>query len=187
MMKVAVNDFVRRQIKGTGKTYSSTLTFEKIAAHAEVRMLLGFYRKGYRDGVRIVDSDPKLADQFFCPYVEVTPDTKLEATVVKRQEFEEPYIQIRALNGTPLKSRSVDLILYRHDVLLENNEHTTDSDWELISINAIPESVEELPMGPVTMMRNQLQSSGGTKAHYSSEEWANSIHFWQNYAALKSG
>ena len=46
-------------------------------------MLLGFYRKGYRDGVRIVDSDPKLADQFFCPYVEVTPDTKLEATVVK--------------------------------------------------------------------------------------------------------
>ena len=43
-MKVGVNDFVRRQIQGSGKTYSYTLTFEEIAAQAEKRMLLGFYR-----------------------------------------------------------------------------------------------------------------------------------------------
>ena len=37
-------------------------------------------------------------------------------------------------------------------------------------------------MGPVTMMRNQLQLKGGTKGFYKSEEWANAVYFWQNYA-----
>ena len=186
-MKVGVNDFVRRQIQGSGKTYSYTLTFEEIAAQAEKRMLLGFYREGYRDGVRIIDVDPELSSQFFCPYVKVTNETILEATVVKRQEFEESYIQIRALNGTPLKPSSVELILYRHDVLLENNEYTTNAEWELISINAIPDGVDDLPMGPVTMMRNQLKFPGGTDAIYSSQEWAKSVYFSQKYAAIKSG
>ena len=78
----------------------------------------------------------------------------------------------------------MEFILYRHDVLAENNEQTTDAEWELISIHAIPEGVEKLPMGPVTMMRNQLELPGGTKAHYSSEQWAESINFWQRYAAV---
>ncbi|HDY75120.1 MAG TPA: DUF3228 family protein, partial [Candidatus Marinimicrobia bacterium] len=64
------------------------------------------------------------------------------------------------------------------------NEHTTNCEWELISIHAIPEGVDTLPMGPVTMMRNQLEMPGGTKAHYTSEEWAESVRFWQQYAAI---
>ena len=36
-----------------------------------------------------------------------------------------------------------------------------------------------MPMGPTTMMRNQLQLKGGTKGFYSSEEWAKSVEFWQ--------
>ena len=39
-------------------------------------------------------------------------------------------------------------------------------------------------MGPVTMMRNQLELKGGTKANYSSNEWAEAVKFWQKYAAL---
>jgi hypothetical protein len=68
--------------------------------------------------------------------------------------------------------------------LAENDEQSTNADWELISIHAIPEGVGNLPMGPVTMMRNQLELKGGTKAHYSSEEWAEAVKFWQEYAAL---
>ena len=37
--KVGVNDFVRRQIEGSGKTYSKSLTFEEIAKHAEKQMI----------------------------------------------------------------------------------------------------------------------------------------------------
>jgi hypothetical protein len=39
-------------------------------------------------------------------------------------------------------------------------------------------------MGPITMMRNQLELEGGTKAFYSSEEWAESVRFWQEFASL---
>ena len=65
-----------------------------------------------------------------------------------------------------------------------NNENTTSADWELISINAIPKGLDKLPMGPVTMMRNQLNLVGGTKASYTKDEWAESVRFWQKYAAL---
>ena len=78
----------------------------------------------------------------------------------------------------------MDLILYRHDVLAETKEQTTDADWELISFQAIPEGIEDMPMGSVTMMRNQLQLNGGTKAYYKSERWAESVKFWQEYAVL---
>ena len=43
-----------------------------------------------------------------------------------------------------------------------------------------------MPMGPVTMMRNQLELSGGTKGHYESEEWAKSVYFWQQYVVLET-
>ena len=38
MEKVAVNQFVKRQVKGSGKTYSESLSFETIAADAEKQM-----------------------------------------------------------------------------------------------------------------------------------------------------
>ena len=34
------------------------------------------------------------------------------------------------------------------------------------------------------MMRNQLNLVGGTKAIYSTEEWAKSVLFWQKYVSL---
>ena len=83
-----------------------------------------------------------------------------------------------------IKAGNVELILYHHDILFENHENTTDAEWELISINAIPKGIESMPMGPITMMRNQLELIGGTKAKYSSDEWAESIQFWQKFAPI---
>ena len=179
---VAVNDFVRRQTSGTGKTYADDLTFEQIAEHAQEQYQAGKYRQGYRDGVVLVHVDPSLIHHFHCPFVKIDKNSELRVSVTERREGEEPYLQIRALNGNPLQAGSVDLILYRHDVLAENDEHDTDADWELISFHAVPEGIKNMPMGPVTMMRNQLELPGGTKALYSSEEWADSVRFWQRYA-----
>ena len=33
-------------------------------------------------------------------------------------------------------------------------------------------------------MRNQMELPGGTKGQYTSEDWAESVEFWQNYAVL---
>jgi len=183
--QVEVNDFVKRQIEGSGKTYSKSMTFDEIAKHAEEQMAIDVFSLGYREGVRVVDADDSIINNFICPFVLIKQDTILTSKLVKRQKHEEPYIQIRALNGELLKTSKVELILYSHDVLKEKNENTTDAEWELISINSIPEGVEKMPIGPVTMMRNQLNLDGGTKAYYSSNEWANSVRFYQQYAILE--
>ena len=104
----------------------------------------------------------------------------------QRRENENFYIQIRAKNGELLPAEKVELILYHHDVLSENDEQTTECEWELISFHALPKGVDFMPMGPVTMMRNQLELSGGTKGHYESEEWAKSVDFWQQYVVLET-
>ena len=181
---VAVNEFVRRQVKGSGKTYSSNLSFEEIALHAEERLSNNHFRQGYRDGVILVEVSPKLVHHFICPLVKIDENTKLITKRVKRRERENPYLRIRALNGTPLPAGKGELVLYRHDVLKENNEQSTTEEWELISINAIPEGIDKLPMGPITMMRNQMELPGGTKGQYTSKDWAESVGFWQNYAVL---
>ncbi|MBC8346538.1 MAG: DUF3228 family protein [Candidatus Marinimicrobia bacterium] len=187
MEKVAVTTFVKRQIKGSGKTYSESLSFDDIAEDAEVQMNRGKFEEGYRDGVRIVTGSLSFTSQFTCPFVKIDENTELISSVMQRQEGEDPYIQTRAKNGTLLKAGRVEYILYRHDVLAENDEQSTEAEWELISIHAIPEGIDKLPMGPVTMMRNQLELKGGTKAHYTSEEWAEAVRFWQKYAALDGG
>ena len=182
---VGVNSFVERQTKDSGKTYAKTLSFNDIADHASQQLAKGNYKNGYRDGVILVNVDKKFIEDFVCPIVKIDENTNLIAEQVKRRNEEEPYIRIRALNGKPLKTSNVDLILYRNDVLKETQENETNKKWELISFHAIPKEINELPMGPVTMMRNQLQLEGGTKGVYSSEQWAQSVNFWQKYCFLK--
>ncbi|MGY8763597.1 MAG: DUF3228 family protein [Fidelibacterota bacterium] len=184
-MKVAVSQFVRRQVKGSGKTYSKTMSFEAIAEHAEIQMENGHFSNGYRDGVRIVHCNISIIGEFFCPIIKLNENSELVSKLVRRRPEEDLYIQIRAIKGTPLKAEAVNLILYRNDVLSENDEQSTDAGWELISINAIPSGLKKMPMGPITMMRNQLELPGGTKAHYSSDEWAESVRFWQEVAGLE--
>jgi len=184
---VAVSDFVRRQVAGSGKTYAPHLSFEKVAQHAQERMEAGHFTEGYRPGVRIVRGSREFARHFVCPLVRVRETTKLVARVVRRRPEEEPYLQIRAVGSPPLPAQRVEFILYHHDVLAETGENSSDAEWELISVHAIPEGVERLPMNPVTMMRNQLQLPGGTAAHYSSEEWAEAVRFWQAYVAVEEG
>ena len=183
MKTVGINDFVRRQVKGTGKTYSS-LSFKEIADYAQEELNNKNFEPGYRDGVVIVKVRPEMVKKFYCPFTKIVSNTKLKAVVTKRQPVEENYIQLRALNGEPLDVGSAQIILYRSDVLAETNDQCTDKDWELIAFHAIPKFIDTMPMGPVTMMRNQLELSGGTKAHYSSEEWAESVNFWQKYVVL---
>lgn len=178
---VAINEFVRRQKPNSGKTYTS-LSFDELAQYAEEELLNKSYLNGYRDGVIIINVNKDLLKFFKCPFVKINEKTELKAEVAKRRSNEKHYIRIKAINGVELVPGKVELILYRNDVLKETNENTTDLAWELISFHAIPKGIKKMPMGPVTMMRNQLQLAGGTKGIYKSEEWAESIYFWQNYA-----
>jgi len=182
---VGVNSFVKRQTKDSGKTYSKKMSFKKIAEYANIQIQKGNYKKGYREGVILVSVEKSLINNFVSPIIKIDKNTKLIAEYTKRRENEESYIKISAINGKTVKTNNVDLILYRQDVLKETNENETNKEWELISFHAIPDKIKNLPMGPVTMMRNQLELTGGTKGTYSSQKWAESVNFWQKYCFKK--
>ncbi|MAX12599.1 MAG: hypothetical protein CMG11_00835 [Candidatus Marinimicrobia bacterium] len=187
METIGVSSFVREQIKKGGKSELFNISLEEVALAAEQKLNSGEFKNGYRDGVVIIEiADNQFCKNFVCPIVKIDQDTKLKCQLTKRRVKEKPYLQIKALNGNRLKTNLVEIILYRQDVLKETNENSTSSDWELIAFHAIPEGIDKLPMKPVTMMRNQLQLEGGTKAHYSSEEWAQAVNFWNKYALLSS-
>jgi len=82
MQKVAVNEFVRRQIKGSGKTYSPDLSFEEIVKHAAARMDAGNFKEGYRKGVRIVSGSKEIAEKFICPFAKINENTELVSNMV---------------------------------------------------------------------------------------------------------
>ena len=62
---VKVNEFVLRQVKGSGKTYTDTLTFKEIAIHAQEQYIKGNYKEGYRDGVILVNVDKSITKNLF--------------------------------------------------------------------------------------------------------------------------
>lgn len=60
-----------------------------------------------------------------------------------------------------------------------------DYDWGIVSIK--PQSVEyELPMNPITMMRNALgKEHGGSGVALEKEKYTKSVEFWSKYALIK--
>ena len=180
---VKPSEFVKRQIPGSGKTYSKILNFEEIAEIAQKKLNSGDFVEGYRDGVIIIEiHDVDICKKINCPIVKISDKTILKCVVSRRRAWEDSYLQIKAINEKNLSTGKIELILYRKDVLKESNEQATNMDWDLIAVHSIPKGIKKLPMKPETMMRNQLQLKGGTKGFYSSEEWAESVHFWQKYS-----
>ena len=63
---------------------------------------------------------------------------------------------------------------------------TRDSDapWGIVSIK--PQNVKhELPMAPITMMRNALgKEQGGSGVELKREEYLKSVTYWKNHASV---
>jgi len=173
MPTIGINAFVRRQTSESKYShYEGEMPVFLAATHFDKA------KPGYRDGVVLV---PVPAKGFFSGVVEVTPETSLRATFGARREGELSYVSVEAVGATKLPAKHVELVLYRRDVLLEDNDASTECEWELISINARPTEEEE-PLTPMAMARNFLKLEGGTKADYSAQEFAEAILYWSTRA-----
>lgn len=177
MTTITTNPFARRHTKGSGLSYfdgSFTDLEDLVADH------LVDAKPGYRDGVLLV---PVPAEGFVSGVVRLQTGTEVDASVAARRDGEEPVLDARA-DGEPLPARYVEVVLYRHDVLAEGGDASSDAEWEIISVNASPTD-GPTPMHPTAMARNQLGLAGGTAAEYSTEEWAESALFWATHAMAK--
>jgi hypothetical protein len=175
MKRIQTSEFVRRQTPESKFDHFAG-TWEEVEDLTEANFDKA--KQGYRDGVVLV---PVPADGFFSGVVEVTEGMALVASLVRRLPEEEPYIDVLAPGQPKLPAKTVDIVLYRHDVLMEGNEASCDAEWEIISVNASPIK-GDVPMHPVAMMRNMMVLPGGTAATYTAEQFCEAIRYWSTRA-----
>lgn len=137
-------------------------------------------RPGYKDGVILIDFDSLDSTEFYSALVELTEETKLNVSYAPRRIEEAPFIRISA-KGNKQVARYASVVLYRADVLNENNERETDADWEIVAIKARVDQEEE-PMHYYTMARNFLHLTGGTHGDFTANDFAQSIIYWNSHA-----
>lgn len=174
---VAAGDFVKRQTPESGFSHFNG-TWEELEWLVEYYFIeLKNFRLGYKPGVVLVDLPPT---GFESALVKLDMFDKLTASYSPRRITEAPYVRVSvAADKQPAKFASV--VLYSKAVLDENNEATTDAEWEIVCIKARVTDEEE-PMDPYTMARNFLHLEGGTKGDFTAQQFAESIVYWNNHA-----
>jgi hypothetical protein len=140
---------------------------------------------GYKKGVIKVVVDPT---GFFTPVRELKEGDSGKWEFVARQEGEEPRLEMY-IEGEKSPAKRVEIILYSHAVLAEENEQSCDADWEAVSINASPYEEEE-PIRPFVFMANHFHISGGSHTNMSDHDFVEQLRksflYWRNKVSVKA-
>ncbi len=181
MVKVHITNFVRRQ------TLESQFSHWDISDEELLKRIKDcwlFKRTGYREGVLVIPIHP---EGFFSGVIKLEDGDKLVGEYSSRREGEEPRRHSFVLKGTKQPAVAVDIILYHHDVLTEKNEHETDADYEIISVNART-TKEVQPIHPMTLLSNHFEADGGTATNMTPEELEYALHegydYWKDKALI---
>lgn len=144
-------------------------------------MITGPIHPGYRDGVILVPIYGFYGD-IRSRVVEVNEDTEFVTVCKSRVPGETPRIKTMALADTLPFANYLTAVVYRADVLAEDNDRSTDADWEIITV--LTQIDEKEPMHPSTLMANHFKADGGTSTKMSSEDFertlGNSYNYWKN-------
>lgn len=176
---IYVNSFVRRQTENSGFSHW-TISDEELIT----RIKAGFSnrKRGYRDGVYLVPVDPT---GFYTSVVQLKAGDALVGEYVARREGEEPRKSHYAASGQKTPAKSVNIVLYSHDVLAEKNENESEEEYEIISVNAeLTEEESPIPVG--ALIANHFELSGGTATKMTDSEFVaalkKSVLYWKDKA-----
>lgn len=179
--EVQASEFIQKfSVPGTGNAYFDG-TFDELAHLVKANM------HDFEPGTGSVNNDVILvnipADKVKTTVVRITPENKhrvIEESYV-RQEGEKPVTR-KVMLGQPVPAKYAQVVLYRADVLAQDNARSTDAEWEMIAVLGKLDAVE--PMHPETMLRNSQHDEGGTYREYTEQEWQNAYEYWDNHAYL---
>lgn len=96
-----------------------------------------------------------------------------------------------AVRENIVEARFLDVILYSREQIIEENKAMGEPDdgvrapWGIVSVK--PQSIDtEIPMEPITMMRNALGVElGGSGVPMVREEYAKSVEFWNRHGRVQ--
>ena len=127
--------------------------------------------------------------------LEIKDDTKpfLLSKYSARNEDELPvlvrYFHMKDVKDKITSAKYLDIILYSGEQIEKENKamgKTRDSDAPCGIVSIKPQNVNyELPMAPITMMRNALgKEQGGSGVALKREEYLKSVQYWMNHASV---
>jgi hypothetical protein len=138
--------------------------------------------QGYREGVILVPVEP---EGFFTGLVTLEPGTLLIGHYKARKEGEKPRKSTFAVGANKVPAKSVEIVLYHHDVLAEDGDGESGCEWEIISVNASPtEDETPIPMG--ALIANHLHLSGGTATNMTDSEFVAQLRISQEFWSDKA-
>lgn len=103
------------------------------------------------------------------------------------------YFSQEGANLAPV-AEFLDIILYSRQQIDEENAAMSEKDpfsqlnyeWGVVSVKPTHTDCE-LPMDPITMMRNALgKEYGGSGVPLNPAKYLESVQFWSNYARIRS-
>ena len=185
-LDIHINPFVRRQTADS--QYSHWILSDEDLID-RIRLAFHSYKHGYRDGVILIPVAPQ---GFYTSIVTLTDGDRLVGQFKRRRPEEDPRQSVVKDRGTtPLEELkqpaiTVDVVLYRDDVLAEDGS-ATGHEWNVISVNAYP-TEEEAPIEPGTLIANHFHLSGGTKTGMTPEQFEAqlraSVMYWKDKAMV---
>jgi hypothetical protein len=186
MAKVAINSFVRRQTPESPYTHFEGTDEELIEMVETYIVIDAFAQKGYRDGVVLVQVPSR---DFFTGIVQLKSGDIFVGKYESRRLGELPRqsIQVKREHSFKQLARLVQVVCYRHDVLVEDGDAETDAEWEIISLNGYP-THEFAPIDPMTLMHNHFGSDGGTATNMNAKDFEEQMHesfsYWKDKGLL---
>lgn len=191
MLTLGWSDFAKRNhLRSSGHSYTS-LSYAEVVERVLKNWSQAIPGTGETTLERkvLVPVDPQ---GFFCPpRVPLVPGMQVQAEIRFRQEGEDPFVltyvtedEARRLQVfQEVSAKQVNVVCYNAEALLENGgSRSTDCDWEIVCLLA--SSGESQPMEPLTMARNFLEKTGGTKSIYTAEQFAESIYYWSTQRGI---
>jgi hypothetical protein len=132
-------------------------------------------------------------------YVEINSETEnlIKTTYEARTEKElavlRRYIPLDSVRDKLKPAKYLDIILYskeqihKENAAMGNEDPSADIDYEYGIISVKPQNSDcELPMDPITMMRNALGvEHGGSGVVLDRTKYSDSVNFWSNHILLK--
>ena len=125
--------------------------------------------------------------------VTITPENQhlLQSGYEARTPEELPVLQRWFENVETPSADYLDIILYSADQIVKENaamgkERTQTEPWGIVSIKP-QNSTQELPMQPITMLRNALgKEEGGSGVRLERSKYNDSVEFWKAHAPVRS-
>ncbi|KAJ1605363.1 hypothetical protein OIY81_698 [Cryptosporidium canis] len=136
--------------------------------------------------------------------IEITDENRryIKTGYISRRKEEVPVLSRWFPADSPPASqitngRYLDIILYskeqcekEHNALNSDkddilDENEVNPDWYIISIKAQDKDYE-IPMEPITILRNTLIEEGGSGVPFNRSKYLESVEFWKNHAIVSS-